>query len=188
MSTITAVEKIAMFEKELELIFDKDIREFTKLCLIAAPDYAFNDCPSSSSGRYHSVDELSFDGNQLHSKKVFTLVYDLCRGLGCEDKRDVLLGAALIHDMRKQGEKKSGHTVKHHPKLAAELVDQVQEMSQLLSEEDYKIFRQSVGYHYGPWSTGEWSKPLASYSFEELTVYIADYIASKRFVTIEYKR
>ena len=188
MSSITAVEKIAMFEKELELIFDKDIREFTKLCLMAAPDYIFNDCPASSSGKYHPVGELCASGNIDHSKKVFTVAYELCRGLGVENHRDQVCSASLIHDLVKQGWKKSGHTVKHHPKLAAELVDQVQEMSQLLSEEDYNIIRGCTGYHYGVWGSGEWVKPLSSYTFEELTVYISDYIASKRFIEVDYKR
>ena len=185
---ITAEEKVEIFQAELDRIFDKKIREFTRLCIIAAPDYIFLDCPASSSGRYHSVDELSYDGTIIHTKRVFTLTYELCRGLGVENHRDILLSSSLIHDSRKQGYTKTGHTQKKHPQYAAELVDEVQKATMLLTDEEYRIIRNCVGYHYGPWSSGDWVKPIETYSMDELVVYVADYIASKRCVTVDYKR
>ena len=185
---ITAEEKVEVFKAELDRIFDVKIREFTKLCIIAAPDYIFLDCPSSSSGKYHPVSENAPDGNICHSKKVFTLVYELCRGLGVESKRDQLSASAIIHDLLKQSWVKTGHTHKKHPQFAAELVDKVQNATMLLTDEEHQMIRNCVGYHYGPWSSSPWVKPLKEYSFEELTVYIADYIASKRCVDVKYKR
>lgn len=185
---ITSEEKVATFEKELELIFDTKVREFARLCLIAAPDYFYLDCPASSSGKYHPISELGPDGTMLHTKKVFTVAYELCRGLTCEHDRDVILASCLIHDLVKQGWKKTGHTQKNHPKLAAELVDQVQADTQMLDEEAYSTMRCCCGYHYGPWSSGEWQKPLNSYTFSELTVYLSDYIASKRCIEVDIRR
>ena len=185
---ITAEEKVATFQPELDRIFDEKIREFTRLCIIAAPDYFFLDCPASSSGRYHSVDELGHDGTIIHTKRVFTLVYELCRGLGAESKRCGLLSSAIIHDLRKQGLKCTGHTVKKHPQLAADLVDEVQDATMLLTDEQYKMIRNCVGYHYGPWSCGNWVKRIEDYTMEELVVYVSDYVASKRCVKVDYKR
>jgi len=48
---ITLEEKGKVFEEELKLIFDDDIREFTRLCVLAAPEYLFTDCPASSTGK-----------------------------------------------------------------------------------------------------------------------------------------
>jgi hypothetical protein len=185
---VSVEEKVATFENELGLIFDDDIREFTKLCVAAAPDYFFTDCPASSTGKYHPVSELGSDGTILHTKKVFTLAYELARGLGCEENRDQILSACIIHDLRKQGLKKSGHTTKSHPDLAAKLVDEVQKDTKLLSDESYKLIRNMVGYHYGLWSYGKWRKPISKYTPEELCVYIADYVASKRCVEVNYRR
>ena len=185
---ITSEEKVATFEKELELIFDHSVREFTKLCLITAPDYVFLDCPASSSGKFHPVTELGPDGTILHTKKVFTVAYELCRGLSCEEHRDEILASCIIHDLVKQGWKKSGHTQKNHPKLAADLVDQVQADTQILDEASYQIMRGCCGYHYGPWSSGEWKKPLNTYTFPELTVYLSDYVASKRCIEVDFNR
>jgi len=186
--SITPEEKVKVFEAELDLIFDSSIKEFTRLCLVAAPDYFYLDCPASSSGKYHPIDELGPSGTILHTKKVFTVAYDLCRGLGCEENRDSILSACIIHDLRKQGLTQSGHTTKNHPKLAADLVQEVQDATCILKDKDYNIIRNSVGYHYGPWSVGEWKKHISEYAPEELCVYLSDYIASKKTLKVFYKR
>ena len=185
---ISVQDKITTFEDEIKLIFDDDVREFTKLCVAAAPNYFFIDCPASSTGKYHPVSELGPDGTILHTKKVFTLAYELCRGLDCEQNRDEILSACIIHDLRKQGLTKSGHTTKNHPDLAAKLVEEVQRDTMLLSDKAFNLIRNMVGYHYGLWSSGKWRKPLSEFSPEELCVYMADYVASKRCVEVNYRR
>jgi len=180
--------RTAVFESQLELIYDDTIREFTRLCICAAPDYFFTDCPASSTGKFHPIDELGADGTILHTKKVFTVAYQLCRGLSCESSRDEILAAVLIHDLRKQGIKRSGHTAKNHPKLAADLVEEVQAATQMLTDKSYSIIRNACGYHYGPWSSKDWKKDLDKYTREELTVYLSDYIASKREIHVDHKR
>lgn len=179
-------EREEVFRYELGLILDESIREFVRLCLSRTPDYFFTDCPASSTGKYHPINELGPDGTIIHTKKVVTLAYELCRGLNCEHHRDEIIGACIIHDLIKQGWTKTNHTHKMHPEYAANLVEEVQESTQLLEEESYNIIRNSVGYHYGLWSHDNWKKPLEDYTPEELTVYIADYVASKRFVEVAY--
>jgi len=185
---ITQEDKVAVFAEELKLIYDVNIREFTRLCIIAAPDYFFTDCPASSSGKYHPLDELAWDGTVIHTKKVMTTAYELCRGLGCEDRRDEILSACIIHDLRKQGLNRSGHTTKSHPDLAAKLVGEVYEATRIIEETSYNIIRNCVGYHYGLWSVNPWVKDLSKYTSEELCVFLSDYIASKRCVDVDYRR
>ena len=183
-STITPEKKISIFKAELDLIFSNNIRQFTEICLMMAPDYFFTDAPSSN-GKYHPIDELSWDGCIIHTKRVVTVAYDLSRGLGCEHNRDAILSACIIHDLRKQGITKTGYTVKYHPDLAAKLVEEVQKDTQLLNNGDYNIIRNGVGFHYGPWSIDPWKKPLSNYTPEELCVYLSDYIASKKSITVK---
>lgn len=181
-------EKEVVFAEELKLIYDKNIREFTRLCIISAPDYFFVDCPASSSGKYHPLDELAWDGTIVHTKKVFTTAYELCRGLDCEGRRDEILSACIIHDLRKQGLTRTGHTTKSHPDLGAKLVEEVYEATEIINESSYTIIRNCVGYHYGLWSVNPWVKKLTDYTQEELCVYLSDYIASKRCVDVDYRR
>lgn len=185
---MTQEEKVKIFEKELKLVLDPSIQEFTRLCIISAPDYVFYDCASSTSGKYHPINELAGNGTVIHIKKMVTVLYEMCVALGCEHHRDEILAAGMIHDLRKQGLIKFGHTVAHHPELATQLVDEVQDATQLLTEESYNIIRSCVGYHYGVWSEDKWKKPLAQYTPEELTVYITDVFLSKRYVDVDYRR
>lgn len=183
-------DRLELFKDELDLISKSEIREFTEACIEASPDYVFEDCPSSSSGKYHPIEELGPDGTVLHTKKVFALAYELSRGLDCEHHRDEICAAALLHDMVKQGLVKSGHTVKNHPKLMAELVADVykEKFQDKLDRESALIIYYGIFYHYGPWTSESVKKPLSAYTPEELCVYVADYVSSKRFIHVDHER
>ena len=186
--SITTEEKVEYFKDELERIFDKKVREFTKLCLMHAPDYVFENCPSSSTGKHHPIDELAPDGTLIHMKKIFTLAYEMVKALDCEDNRDLVLSACLVHDLRKQGKNGTGHTMDDHPNQAAELVVEVQEATQLLTDYQFNIIKNCVGYHYGPWGINQWFKNMSDFTSEELAVFVSDYVVSKRFIRTDYRR
>lgn len=184
-------ERLRIFKDELDLISDKGIKKFTKACIAEAPDYVFEDCPSSTSGKYHPIDEIAPDGTILHTKRVFAVAYDLARGLDVESERDIILASALLHDLVKQGYTRSGHTVHNHPQLMADMMTKVYEeqgfRGKLPIDTIQKMYW-AVCYHYGPWSNKSFKKPMTEYTMIELAVYIADYISSKRFVHIDHKR
>lgn len=184
-------ERLRIFKDELSLIFDKGIRDLTKACIAAAPDYVFEDCPSSTSGKYHPTDEIAPDGTILHTKRVFALAYDLALGLDVVSERDIILSAALLHDLMKQGPERSGHTVHNHPQLMADMITKVYEeqgFRKKLSIETVQKLYWACAYHYGPWTDKSFKKPMTEYTMIELAVYVADFISSKRFVEIHYKR
>jgi len=180
-------DRIELFEKELALITRDDVREFTKACIRVAPDYVFYDCPASSTGKYHSIDELGGDGTIIHTKKVVALAIELSNGLNCAQYKDEICAAAILHDLAKQGIEKYGHTVKDHPQIMAKLIADVykSEFSDKLDRESALIIYYAVFHHYGPWTDEKVRKPLSKYTLPELAVYIADYIASRRFIKIE---
>lgn len=186
--SISREEKASYFVDELKRIFDRKVREFTKLCIMEAPDYLFIDCPSSSSGKYHPIDELFSDGSIIHTKKVFTMAYEIVKGFDCEDSRDLVLSASIIHDLRKKGLTDTGYTVSNHPALAADLVTEVHNANSLLTDEQYRIIRNCVGYHYGPWSEDPWKKDIMLYTKEEISLFMSDYVVSKRFISTDYRR
>jgi hypothetical protein len=183
-------ERLETFKDELELIIRPEVKEFTKACIKAAPDYIFEDCPSSSTGKFHPIEELGPDGTILHTKKVFALAYELSRGMQCEEYRDEVCAAALLHDMAKQGLEKSGHTAKDHPQIMAKLVADVynDEFKDKLDRESALRIYYGIFYHYGPWTEPSVRKSLSSYTPVELTVYVADYVSSKRFVHVDARR
>jgi len=187
--SITVEEKVEHFKDELDRIYDKSVREFTMLCIMQAPDYFFIDCPSSSSGKYHPIDELSPLGTLMHTKKVFTLAYEMVKAMSCENSRDEVLSACIIHDLRKYGTVNTGHTLKDHGSHAVALIDEVQEATQLLAHEQWATIRNCVGYHYGPWTEDQkWKKSMDKYTAEELVVFLSDFTVSKRFIKTDYRR
>lgn len=182
--------RLELFKEELALITKPEIKEFVEECIKLAPDYVFEDCPSSTSGKYHPVEELGPDGTILHTRKVFALAYELSRALDCENHRDEICAAALLHDMMKQGSSKAGHTVKEHPQMMAKLVADVynEKFKDKIPRNDALIIYYGVYYHYGPWTEPSVRKPISTYTQEELAVYMADYVSSKRFITVDAKR
>lgn len=180
-------ERLEVFKNELALIARPEVREFVEECIKLVPDYVFTDCPSSSSGKYHPLEELGPDGTIIHTKKVFALAYELSRALDCEENRDAVCAAALLHDMMKQGIAKSGHTVKEHPQLMAKFVADLytDKYKDKLDRNTAGIIYLGIFYHYGPWTLPDVKKPMSEYRQEELAVYISDYVCSKRFVHVD---
>jgi len=183
-------EKLEIFKEELDLIANSRIKEFTEVCIMESPDYVFEDCPSSSSGKYHPVEELGSDGTILHTKKVFALAYELSRALDVEKYRDEICAGALLHDLMKQGAVKSGHTVREHPQLMAKKVSDVynQKFEGRLNKKSFLMIYTSIFFHYGPWTDKSVAKDLKSFSMVELAVYLADYVSSKRFVHVDHTK
>lgn len=183
-------DRLELFKAELSLISRSEIQKFIKACIKEAPDYVFTDCPSSSSGKYHPIEELGPDGNIIHTRKAFALAYDLCRALDIEEYRDEVCGAVLLHDLRKQGKEKSGHTVREHPQLMADLISEIynRDFKTIISESSFSIMYWGIASHYGRWTQEKLRKPIERYTRSELAVYIADYIVSKRFVHIDINR
>jgi len=183
-------DRIKYFKAELNLISKKDVRDFVKECLKVAPDYVFEDCPSSSSGKYHPIDELSADGTLVHTKRVFAVAYELSRALDCEHQRDEICAAAIIHDLVKQGEIPTGHTLKNHPELGAKLVANLYNngFKDKLNKDSANLIYWGCFYHYGPWTVQKYRKNISEFTPSELCVYLSDYIASKRFIHVDYIR
>jgi len=183
-------ERLELFKEELNLVSNKGIKDFIKECINQSPDYAFWDCPSSSSGLYHPLDELAGDGTVLHTKKMFAVAYELSRAFSCEYHRDEICTAALLHDLAKQGLEKSGHTLREHPQIMAKLVADIynDKFKDSLNKTSANIIYWAIFHHYGPWTDKSVCKPLKDYTPEELCVYTADYIVSKRFIAVDYIR
>jgi len=181
-------DRLKLFKPELDLMVKKGVLDFVKECIKVAPDYIFDDCPSSSSGKFHPIDELGGDGTVIHTKRVFTLAYELSRGFGCEHNRDEICGAALLHDFAKQGLDPTGHTVRDHPQIMASLISDVYNTSfkDKLDKNSANIIYWAVFHHYGLWTIAKYRKPLNQYSAEEYCVYTADYVSSKRFIHIDH--
>ena len=92
-----------VFDKELALIANNEVRSTVEAILVLAPDQ-FWYMPASSSGKYHAADECLPCGNVLHTKRVVAMVRMLAPAYGVAGvELDYCMAAALIHDILKGG-------------------------------------------------------------------------------------
>ena len=177
-------DRIKAFQHELDMIKKPGTRSLTEECLRWAPDYFFTDCPSSSSGKYHPADEHCGIGTVLHTRRVARLIPDFATALLVEGYRDELVAAAILHDSVKQGIEKTGHTVREHPILAAEIfADCVRKHGEKLGivREDAAITYLAILHHMGKWGPVQ----PKQWMNEIWCVHLADVAASRGYVSIK---
>lgn len=123
------------------------IREFTKQMLKYAPEASW---ARRASKNHHLEDERVEGGNLLHTIRVAKTVVILCDACDYgQTSRDIMLSAAVIHDMFRYGAKgESDFTVDEHPLIPVEVAVEHK------IESPYRdIILKAVVYHmgkYGP--------------------------------------
>lgn len=188
-------DRLKYFETELNRFIKNSFRLFTEQVLLAAPSYIFENCPASSSGKYHPKDELDWDGTLRHTKKIAKMSLEIARGLNLSQKYyDHVLCAAICHDLVKQGitdeDIAKNHTVKYHAELAVELCKYVynepmENFSERIPYTDFVLITDAIRRHAGPWNNDEKDKDVMKFNQIELAVYMADYVVSRRFIQTE---
>lgn len=181
-------DKIAMFSKEIESIVDDDLRKLATEVIACADDYFFT-IPASSSGKFHPSFSLGEGGLVRHTKCVVYMVRCLCESFDIDEyKRDMLMVAALVHDIKKQGDctEGLGYTVHEHPVLAARYVCEVYFASDIVIPNGVvSLIADMISSHMGKWGAdpkfiGD-KKPLPMPQTEcEKILQVADYLASRK--------
>lgn len=181
-------DKIAMFSKEIESIVDDDLRNLATEIIACADDYFFT-IPASSTGKNHPPFSLGEGGLVRHTKCVVYMVKCLCESFDIDDyKRDMLIVAALAHDIKKQGDcaEGLGYTVHEHPLLAARYVCEVYFASDItILNGVVSLIADIISSHMGKWGAdpkfiGD-KKPLPLPESDcEKILQAADYLASRK--------
>lgn len=172
-NSLHSEEELLRRLSEIDAIYDEDLREdVIRTFMRGCPDY-FWERPSSSSGKYHSVDERGKHGNWIHTKRVFAEYCSISEswvemGIITPYQKEEGKAAALVHDMMKYGwpSEQNDHTVNNHDEIAAEVALHLGEM-------DDDVVR-LIATHMGPWAAGpEPEKP------QELLLHTADKSAAR---------
>lgn len=187
--------KVEMFTNELELIRDVKLRGIVKLGLLSAPDYFFS-VPAASSGKYHPDFAQGVGGLVKHTKAAVKIAQTL---LVMEQyshiNQDDVISALILHDTIKKGVIEQEYTVFEHPMLASahlyttyfETINNVVDIDPSFSERIEDICKM-IESHMGQWNTSKYSdtilpKPITS---EQKFVHLCDYIASRKFLDLEF--
>jgi len=177
-------EKWEVFIKEINLIKDEKIKEFTKKTLNNSPDYFFT-APASSTGKYHPQCTLKTGGLIVHVKRAVYIVDRLAEGWGIFNlDRDIVLSATILHDIAKTGQGGGSYAdYENHPINAVKYFVGIERDDVTTGGLDLitaNIINDCVRYHMGRWTPASIKKEIKDYSLMELIVYTADYIASTK--------
>lgn len=187
---MTRGEKISVFINELNYIKDDNLNAFARELIANAEDYFFT-VPASSSGKYHPQFSLGVGGLVRHTRCVAYFAMGAGESYNFDQHTtDLLVIAALAHDIKKQGHISNGHTVREHPLYGADYVIEMQsKFPDLITKEDAEKIAGAVRSHMGKWEgTREWVKdttkelfPMPKDGFEQ-ALQMADYVASRKYI------
>lgn len=185
------MDKIKVFEKELNYIKNNSYKENLKILINLLPDYFF-EIPASSTGKYHPKYALGDGGLVRHTKVVVRIGYELLNNESIgfsfkEEEKDLLLMAMLLHDGLKSGINHERYTRFDHPLLISKLIlDNKDKLS--LNDYEITLVRNAIEAHMGQWNVdynGNEVLPKPHNKYQRF-VHMCDFLASKKFLEVEF--
>ena len=185
-------DKEKVFTNEYLYIMDDDLRNDAKYLVSHLPDYFFK-VDASSTGKYHPKYAAGDGGLTRHVKSACKFANELLsnpiigKPYSSRDK-DLIIIALLIHDGLKYGKgEKEQYTRFDHPILASEYAKELKDKLSM-TEEELEKMANAVASHMGPWNTNQYSDvvlPVPKAPIEKF-VHMCDYLASRRFINLEF--
>lgn len=185
-------EKIKRFRKEISYIKDFNLKADATYLVSVLPDYFF-EVDASSTGKYHPKYAAGNMGLARHVKAAVKMAVELLSNpiIGrpySERDKDLIIIALLIHDGLKYGKVKTDKYTKFdHPLLISNYIKEVRDHLKM-SDEDIAKICSMVESHMGPWNVSSYSNvvlPIPKAPMEKF-VHMCDYLASRRFINLEF--
>jgi len=185
------MDKIKIFEKELDYINNKLYRKSAEKLIDLLPDYFFT-VPASSTGKYHPKFSLGEGGLLRHTKAAVRIAKELFNDESIsssysDNEKDLMIIALLVHDGLKSGLVKSDYTKFEHPILICNYIKEHKEELDFTDKEiDFLVH--VISSHMGPWNTNFYSdivlpKPEDDY---QRFVHLCDFLASRKFLDVKF--
>lgn len=179
------MKNIKLFERELNLIKNDELRQQVTAYLETATPTYFWEIGASSSGKYHPKFAQGEGGLVRHTKAVVMFAEELLQMSSYVYMKDIykdyVIAACLVHDTVKYGltEEIDKTTYSQHASNAANYFSAF-----VFSEYDEfpsEILLGAIKAHMGQWSTNKEDRPFTSV---DRCVHMADYMASRAFIDI----
>lgn len=185
------MEKIKELQTEINYIKNKKYQDNLKILIELLPDYFFR-VPASSTGKYHPKFTLGDGGLLRHTKAVAKIAYELYNNesiTGCfnQNEKDLMMVGIILHDGLKHGINYNEYVVFDHPLVMCEYIkDNKNKLT--LTDNEIEFLINVISSHMGPWTVDYKGneilpKPVNKY---QKFVHMCDYIASRKFLNIEF--
>lgn len=185
-------DKVKLLQKEIDYINDENLKNDAIYLVSILPDYFF-EVDASSTGKYHPKYASGDKGLLRHVKAAVKMAVELLanpiieKPYSSRDK-DLIVLALIVHDGLKYGKNKTDKYTKfEHPILISDYIKEVRDNLQM-TDEDVEKLCSMVASHMGPWNTNSYSSivlPLPKAPIEKF-VHMCDYLASRRFINIDF--
>lgn len=178
------MKNIKLFEREIDLIINEDLRMAVKSYMEeAVPDYFWTD-GASSSGKYHPQFSQGIGGLVRHTKAVVMFAEELLRMSSYaymrEEYKDYVIAACIVHDTMKYGvDKFDKAEYKNHAANAAYYFSEWCRANCGFTCSEFLL--NAIAAHMGQWSTEKEDRPFTNI---DRCVHMADYMASRSFIDI----
>ena len=178
------MSNIKLFEREINLIVDEELRMAVKSYMEeATPGYFWTD-GASSSGKYHPKFSQGIGGLVRHTKAVVMFAEELLRMSSYaymkDEYKDYVIAACIIHDTAKYGiDGFDKAEYKNHAKNAS--IAFANYCEQVMDYTPHFLLLNAIESHMGQWSTDREDRPFTSV---DRCVHMADYMASRSFIDI----
>ena len=178
------MRNVKLFEREINLIVDEELRMAVKSYMEeATPDYFWTD-GASSSGKYHPQFSQGVGGLVRHTKAVVMFAEELLRMSSYaymrEEYKDYVIAACILHDTAKYGiEGFDKAEYKNHAKNASKAFFNY--CTLVIDYTPHFLLLNAIESHMGQWSTDREDRPFTSV---DRCVHMADYMASRSFIDI----
>ncbi len=185
------MDRLKIFETELNYIKNPKIREFTEKAINKLPEYFFV-IPASSTRKYHPSYALGEGGLVRHTKAAVRIAVELfC--MDCfkytEDEKDMIISSLILHDGCKSGLNKSTYTVTEHPLIVAKFIKDDKEISGCIDENVLNIIIGNIESHMGQWTYDYKTKkevlPRPRTKMQNF-VHWCDYLASRKCLEFNF--
>lgn len=181
------MNKQEVFENEIVLIKNEDIRNSLRILIDKMPDYFFT-IPASSTGKYHPEYATGDGGLVRHTKAAVRMANELFGIYKFPERtKDLIIFSLLLHDSVKKGEEESKYTLFDHPIVAGDFIKKYKDELKL-TKEDLEFVCNAIASHMGRFNTSDYSDvilPLPK-TPEEKFVHMCDYLASRKVINIKF--
>ena len=185
------IEKIKLFDVELNYIKNERLRDGAEVLLSLLPDYFF-EIPASSTGKYHPSFSLGEGGLVRHTKVAVKIAYEILGddsigNIFTSDEKDLIIIALLLHDGAKEGIPKEKYVRFDHPLVVANLIQEQKEETPF-EDKEIDLLTSMIESHMGPWNTNPYSSvvlPKPSNRYQKF-VHMCDFLASRKFLDVKF--
>ena len=158
-----------IFANEISKISDSSIKEIVSK-VFAHVNEAHKTEPASATGKYHPLCSTGNGGLVRHTKFVVQVLVDFLRATpSLEYESDLLIAAAILHDMMKYPDGADSKTNFGHPTDMANLIRKT-----CPNDEKADTIARLVESHQGIWTTARY----------EYVLHYADYVASRPYLNV----